>query len=310
MKTPRFAFPLFLTGSAMLSAGPIFVRVADVGVLQSAFWRLALAVPLLYVLARAMEREAPLLPPRGSVPWLFLAGFFFAADLAAWHLGIVRTELANAALLGNAAAFLFPIWGYLVARRWPTPVAALALALAAVGIGMLMGDSASVSGGHLFGDLLCFIAAVFYTGYLVVMGRARGGLSAMATLAPVTLAGAICLLPVALIAPGNVWPQDWTPVILLALGSQVVGQGLIIYALPHLTPLASGVGLLIQPVFAALLGYLWFEEILSVTDLAGIAILFVAILLVRRPSAAQPPVEKRVPPGGGAVTPPGEAPSA
>lgn len=294
----------------MLSAGPIFVRVADVGALQSAFWRLALAVPLLYALARATERDAPLLPPLKSVPWLFLAGLFFAADLAAWHLGIVRTELANAALLGNAAAFLFPICGYFAARRWPTPVAALALVLAAFGIGLLMGDSASVSGEHLLGDLLCFIAAVFYTAYLVVMGKARGGLSAMATLAPVTLAGAVCLLPVALIAPGNVWPDDWMPVILLALGSQVIGQGLIIYALPHLTPLASGVGLLIQPVFAALLGYLWFAEVLSATDIPGIAILFAAMILVRRPSAAQPPVEKRVPPGGGAVTPPGATPSA
>lgn len=296
MKTPRFAFPLFLTGSAMLSAGPIFVRVADVGVTQSAFWRLALAVPLLFLLARMTDRDAPLLPPARSLPWLFLAGFFFAADLAAWHLGIMRTELANAVLLGNAAAFLFPIWGYLVARRWPTPVAALALALAALGIGVLMGDSASVSGDHLFGDLLCIVAALFYTGYLIVMGRARGTLSAMATLAPVTLAGAICLLPLALAAPGNFWPQNWMPMILLAVGSQVIGQGLIIYALPHLTPLASGIGLLIQPVFAALLGYLWFAEVLSTTDLVGVAILLAAMILVRRPSAAQPPVEKRVPP--------------
>src|SRR5690606_22215560 len=130
MKTPRFAFPLFLTGSAMLSAGPLLVRLADVGVVQSAFWRLALAVPLLYALARFGDRNARLLPPRGAVPWLVLAGFFFAADLVAWHIGIGFTVLANATIIANSAAFLFPIWGYLASRRWPTPVAMLALLMA------------------------------------------------------------------------------------------------------------------------------------------------------------------------------------
>jgi len=309
MKTPRFAFPLFLTGSAMLSAGPLLVRLADVGVVQSAFWRLALAVPLLYGLARVADRQAPLLPPRRSVPWLILAGFFFAADLLAWHLGIGYTVLANATIIANSAAFLFPIWGYFVMRRWPTPMAALALVMAAIGIGLLMGQSASLSADHLLGDMLCFVAAIFYTAYLVVIDRARDGLSAMATLAPVTLVGALFMLPLALLAPGAFWPQDWVPVILLALGSQVIGQGLIVYALPHLQPVASGVGLLIQPVFAAVFGYVWFAEVLTPMAATGVAILFAAIMLVRRPSAAQPPVEKRVPPAGGGTTPSGEMPS-
>jgi len=310
MKTPRFAFPMFLTGSAMLSAGPLLVRLADVGVLQSAFWRLALAVPMLFALARIADRQAPLLPPRRSVSWLVLAGFFFAADLAAWHLGIGLTVLANATIIANSAAFLFPIWGYFAMRRWPTPVAASALVMAAIGIALLMGQSASLSSEHFLGDLLCFVAAVFYTAYLVVIDRARGGLSAMATLAPVTLAGALFLLPLAWFAPGAFWPRDWVPVVLLALGSQVIGQGLIVYALPHLPPLASGVGLLIQPVFAALFGYVWFAEVLTPVAATGVAILFAAIMLVRRPSAAQPPVEKRVPPAGGGATPPGARPSA
>lgn len=310
MKTARFAFPLFLTGSAMLSAGPLLVRLADVGVVQSAFWRLALAVPLLFALARLGDGDAPLVPPRRALPWLVLAGFFFAADLAAWHLGIGFTVLANATIIANSAAFLFPIWGYLVSRRWPTPVAMLALMMAAVGIALLMGQSASLSPEHFLGDLLCFVAAIFYTAYLVVIDRARGGLSAMATLAPVTLAGALFLLPLAWFAPGAFWPRDWMPVILLALGSQVIGQGLIVYALPHLPPLASGVGLLIQPVFAAMFGYVWFAEVLTPVAAAGVAILFAAIMLVRRPSAARPTVEKRVPPAGGGATPPGATPSA
>lgn len=309
MTSPRFVFPIFLAGSIMLSAGPLLVRIADVGALQSAFWRLALAAPLLLLLAKATSRGAPVLPRRG-MRWLLLAGLFFAGDLAAWHLGIARTTLANSTMLANSAAFLFPIWGYFLARRLPTRLASLALLLAVAGIGLLMGQSASISSAHVTGDLLCFLAAVLYTGYLISMDRARGGLSALAALAPVTAVSALFLLPAALLAPGALLPTDWTAVILLALGSQVIGQGLIVYALPHLPPLASGVGLLIQPIFSALLGYLWFAEVLTLLDVVGIAVLFAAILIVRLPSATEPAVEKRVPPSGAAVIPPPDRPPA
>jgi drug/metabolite transporter (DMT)-like permease len=290
MKTPRFVFPIFLLGSAMLSAGPLFVRLADVSALSSAFWRMALAVPLLFAVALITDRGTPLLPRSGRL-WLVLAGALFAADLSAWHFGIGRTSMANATMLGNSAAFLFPVWGYFVVRQWPTRAAALALCLAVIGIALLMGQSASISTGNLFGDLLCFTAAVFYTAYLVVMDRSRGALSAMGALAPATAAGAICLLPFALVAPGAFWPQDWVPVVLLALSSQVVGQGLVIFALPHLPPIASGVGLLSQPAIAALIGYIWYGEVLTPMDLAGVTLLFAAILIVRRPGAVQPPIK-------------------
>lgn len=304
MTAPRFVFPLFLLGSIILSAGPLFVRFADVGAVQSAFWRLAIGAPMLFVLVRAVEGRIPRPPSGWSIIWILLAALFFAADLASWHLGIERTTLANSTLLGNAAAFLFPIWGYLMVRRWPTPMAALALLLAAVGIGTLSAQSASVSAVNLNGDLLCLLAAVFYTAYLIAMNKARAGLSALSALGYATVAGALFLLPVALLDVGAFWPRDWTPLLLLALSSQVAGQGLIIYALPHLPPLASGLGLLVQPLFSGLLGYLWFAEILTMIDVAGMAMIFVAILLVRRPSRAMPAVEKRVPPTlGGAQAP-------
>jgi drug/metabolite transporter (DMT)-like permease len=304
MTAPRYAFPLFLLGSAILSAGPLLVRLADVGPMQSAFWRLAIGAPFLILLVRATEGRFPSLLPRKAAGWLLLAGFFFAADLASWHFGILRTTLANSTLLANSTAFLFPIWGYAVARRWPAPLAALALLLAASGIGVLAGKSASLSATNLLGDMLCLLAAVFYTVYLVVMNRAREGLSALSALVSATMVGAAFLLPAALLSDGAFWPQNWTPLIILALSSQVAGQGLIIYALPHLPPIASGVGLLVQPLLSALLGFLWFGEILTGIDMTGMMLIFAAILIVRRPSTAQPAVEKRVPPSlGGARAP-------
>lgn len=299
----RFVFPLFLLGSAILSAGPLLVRLADVGPAQSAFWRLAIAAPFLIVLARATAKERVRFLPRSGAIWLVLGGFFFATDLATWHLGIGRTTLANSTLLGNSTAFLFPIWGYLVLRQWPSRTAFAALVLGAIGVAVLASQSASISPVNFTGDLLCLLAALFYTGYLIVMDCARAGMTALSALASATMAGAVFLLPVALLAPGNFWPQDWTPLLILALSSQVAGQGLIIYALPHLPPIASGIGLLIQPLLSAVLGFLWFSEILAGQDIVGMTMIFAAILLVRGSSRASR-VEKRTPPSLGGAQPP------
>lgn len=274
---------MFLAGSAILSAGPLLVRLADVGAVQSAFWRVGLAIAPLFLLAR-LAGKPPAVPRAAThVGWFIAAGFFFAADLAAWHLGIERTTLANSALFANGASFLYPLWGYTIARAWPSRRSGGALLLAAVGLVLLMGLSAEVSPRHLAGDLLCLLAAVFYTGYLVAMDRARGATPALAALARATLVSGLMLLPVAYLAPGDFWPRDWTPLLLLALGSQVIGQGLIIFALPYLSPVASGLGLLIQPLLSAAFGWIWFGERLSMAEMSGMIAILAALVLVRLP---------------------------
>src|SRR4051794_16226850 len=97
---PRLAFAALILANLFLAAGPWMVRLADVGPVAAGFWRLALALPFLALVAARQSREQPF------AGWAMLAlvavgGIFFAADLAAWHEGILRTKLANATLFGN-----------------------------------------------------------------------------------------------------------------------------------------------------------------------------------------------------------------
>lgn len=280
----RLAFPAFLLGSAVLSGGPLLVRLADVGAVQSAFWRLALALPALFLLVRWQDPGG--LPRRAGLVAVAAGGALFAADLAVWHLGIQRTTLANATLFANATSFLLPLWMVIANRTLPSRRAAAALTVAAVGTALLMGRSAELSPRHLAGDALSLLAAVFYTGYLLVMARSRSTLGAWQALALCTLSAAVLLLPVALLAPGAFIPGDWTPLLLLALGSQVLGQGLIIWALPQVTAVQGGIGLLIQPLLSAALGWIWFAETLAAVELAGMAAILGALLMVRSERAS------------------------
>lgn len=284
--TPRrpSAAPLaaLLGANAALSFGPWLVRLADVGPVAAAFWRLALAAPLLLLLTRVARQPIPAMPRR---LWLGLGvgGLFFAADLGAWHVGILHTRLANATLFGNGASLFFTLYGFLIARTRPGRNQVTALLLAAAGLVPLLGRSYELSARNLLGDLLCLAAGLLYTGYLVAIDRARDRLPPLPALAIATLAGLAPLLAGAAGLGEPIWPRHWTPLLLLALGSQVVGQGLMVYAIGCLSPVIVGLGLLTQPAMAAAIGWLVYGERLTIADCAGAALIGAALVLVRRP---------------------------
>ena len=128
------AVPALIIANIALAIGPWLVRIArvdgHVGPIGSGFWRLTLALPILLI---AMRRESGVRPVnmRTLLFAALMSGLFFAADLAAWHLGILHTRLSNATLLGNVTAILFPIYGFIVARSLPSrrPVSSTHLTL-------------------------------------------------------------------------------------------------------------------------------------------------------------------------------------
>jgi len=278
----RFAFAALLVGNAALAFGPWMVRLADTGPVAAAFWRLALALPFLWLLARAVGRPVrlpswPLLVAIGG------AALFFAADLAAWHAGILLTKLGNATLFGNFASFAFAAYGLWLVRRLPTVVQGLALSLAAAGTVLLMSGSYELSPSHLKGDLLALAAGLLYFGYLVLVERARQAVGSLSVLFLATALGAPFLLLASLGLGERIVPTDWTPLLLLALGSQVVGQGLLVYSIGVLPPLVVGLALLTQPAISALIGWTAYGENFSLTDWLGAIAIGVALVLVRLP---------------------------
>ena len=281
-KSHPLAFAALLVGSTALAFGPWLVRLAGVGPVAAGFWRLFLALPFLFVIA-ALSRQPVHWPRKSLVLVVALGGFFFAADLAAWHAAINLTKLGNATLFGNTSSLIFAAWGLWLARRWPSTVQGAALLLAAVGSALLMGSSAELSARHLRGDLLAMLAGLLYFGYLVCVQSARGSLQPLPLLFIASAFGAALLLPFSLGLGEQVVPADWSFVVILALSSQVLGQGLLVYAMGSLSPLIVGLTLLTQPAISALVGWLVYGETLSPLDWIGAVAIAAALVLVRLP---------------------------
>ena len=283
-----FAFAALLTGSSALALGPWLVRLAGVGPVAAGFWRLALALPFLLVIARVAGQPVHW-PGRALGVIVAFAAFFFAADLAAWHTGIHMTKLGNATLFGNVASFAFAAWGLWLVRSWPSPVQAASLVLAAVGTVLLMSSSAELSLRNLHGDMLALAAGLLYTGYLIGVERARERLAPLPLLFLSSAIGAAMLLPVAGLLGETIVPENWTFVVILAISSQVIGQGLLVYAIGALPPLVVGLALLTQPAISALVGWLAYGETLQPLDWVGAAAIAAALVMVRLPQRGVQP---------------------
>jgi drug/metabolite transporter (DMT)-like permease len=269
-----------LTGNVALALGPWFVRVADTGPVSAGFWRVALAMPVIALLARA-NRQPLTGIPRGVLLAVLIGGVLFGLDIASWHIGIEFTRLANAAVFGNVGSLILMVWGFIAWRRLPKDREWPALLAALAGAAILMGRSLEISPQTFYGDLLCLTAGILYAGYLVILQDARQTLGNWSLLAWSCCGSIPVLLAIALALGEPVWPTDWRPIVGLFVSSQLIGQGCLVYALRHFSPLVIGIALLTQPAVAAVVGWISFGEVLTGVDLLGVALVGSALVLAK-----------------------------
>jgi drug/metabolite transporter (DMT)-like permease len=277
-------FALF-AGAIFIALSPIWVRVSEVGPTASAFWRVTLAVPLLWILFAFNSNSRKTLNKREFKPLLF-TGIAFAGDLAFWHWSIQFTSVANSTLLANLASIFVTLAAWVLWKQRPSGLFLAGLASALLGVGLLVRASLGFSPTALLGDGLGVVTAMFYAWYLLsVKGLRDRGAATLQLMAVTTTITAVILLPVALLSGEPLLPQTqagWLKLLGLAWISHAAGQGLIAYALAQLPAAFSAVGLLLQPVIAAGFAWLLLAEPLSAMQCTGGAVVLFGIYLAHR----------------------------
>jgi drug/metabolite transporter (DMT)-like permease len=290
------AFACLLAGGCCIAFAPIFVRLSDTGPVASAFWRVALAAPILWAMVGwESVRKSSRTPQSRNRSWtrfrpLLLAGVFFALDLGFWHWSIVWTSVANSTLLANLAPIWVTLAGWLLWKQRVTRAFLAGMCVALAGMFVLVGPNFSIGGTRLAGDALAALTAVFYGSYMLAIKAARdAGAPTASLMAWSSTITAVALLPFALLSPQPVLPAampGWLVLLGLAIVTQVLGQGLIAYAFAHLPASLSSVSLLIQPVVAAFVAWLLFAEAVGPAQWIGGAIVLTGIWLAKRASQA------------------------
>ena len=276
------AVAALLAGAVAIAVSPLLVKVSEAGPVATGFWRVALALPVLWAWSLMGRRG----PDAGGFTadrrMMVAAGVLFAGDLAVWHWSILLTSVANATLLANLAPIFVTLTVWLFYRRRPGGGFLAGMAVALAGVAALLGGDFRLSGGELAGDCLGVLTAMFYAGYQLAVKQVRARASTATVMAWSGLVTAALLLPIAMLSGEPILPvtaAGWLKLVGLALISQAAGQSLIAYAMAHLPATFSSVGLLLQPVMAALFAWALLGETLGGVEIAGGVAVLVGIYI-------------------------------
>ena len=265
-----------------MGASPIFVRLADVGPLTSAFWRVALALPLLYAWMRLAD--GPEAAGERFSRAAILSGLAFSGDLFFWHLAIVHTSVANATFFATTAPIWVVLFGWLLFRQRVTGGVLAGLGLCLVGGSALIAHSFEFKPTGALGDAFGVATGVFFGLYFLAVQAARRTASAARLTFEATLITAAILFVVALMAERSMLPhtvQGVAALLAMAWISHCGGQGLLSIALGRLPAAFSSLVIFLEAIAAAGFAYLILgEPVTWAQALGGLAIL-VGIFIAR-----------------------------
>ncbi len=299
-----------LLGAVCIGFAPLWVRWSETGAVATAFHRLLLALPVLALWAARDRAARPVPWTRADRLWTLAAGAFFALDLAAWHLAIQLTSVANATLLANFAPIFVTVGAWIFLRESVGTRFAAGMAVSLGGAWLLTGASLGSDSSHVKGDLLGLITAAFYGAYQLCVARLRrrhpsGRILFFGSLTSIPLLGLIAWALGEKLLPDTA--RGWVVLLGLAATAQILGQGLITHGFAHLPAGYSSLVLLVQPLVAAAAAWILLAESMSGPQLLGGLILLAGIALARRSATPTAATAAPGPPDGncaGASPPP------
>ncbi len=271
-----------------MSVSPTLVRLADVGPFASAFWRVGLALPVLWLWMRQAEASAAIRPSKRWSLAAVLAGLAFAGDLFFWHLSIMKTSIANATLFATAAPIWVVVFGWLLFRRRVGGPVLTGLGFCVAGGAILVSQSFSFDPDHAIGDAFGIVTGIFFGLYFLAVGAARDKTSAGRVTLHLSLVATSVLFVVALLFEPHFLPHSgrgWVTLLALALISHVGGQGLLSVALGRLPPVFSSLVIFLEAIVAALIAWVVLGEPVSAAQALG-GLIVVAGIWIARPRHA------------------------
>ena len=285
----KFSAPvaLALIGSACTSSSAIVVRLAGQAAGTTGFYRCALAVPGLALLAGIESRR---LGGRASRDRLAAAGagVFLGVDLVLWAHSIYDVGAGVATVLGNLQVIFVAAIAWVVMRERPQRDLLIALPVVAAGVVLVGGLAGGAAAGDrpLAGVSFGVATSLSYALFIILLRRTAGnGRHGAGVLLDATVGAALAALVLgAVLGEMNFSPPlgalGWLAV--LALTSQTIGWLLITSALPRLPAVVSALLLLFQPACSLVLAAVVLSEVPGALQVLGAVMVCCGVLLGAR----------------------------
>ena len=276
------AWLMLVGGVLCISWSTLWVKLAHVGGVASAFWRCAIPAALL---APWLPKVLRRIPDRQSLGFCVAAGLVFGVHFCVWNSGILMTDATRGTLYPNMAAFWFTLAAMFFHGERPSWRVWSGLGLAAVGLVTLSFPKLG-GGAPMLGDLLCFLVSFTYAAYLLCSKSARLKLSAFDFLT-------VCI-PVSALTIGGIAfatatpltgfpPAAWGALAGLGLVTHLAGSLMLIDALGRIPAGPAGSVMLFQSPFAALWAWPVLGEKPDAALISGGALMLAGVALATKP---------------------------
>lgn len=276
-------------GVIAISLSTLWVKLAGVPGVSSAFWRCAFpALVTLPLLPGAIRR----IPDRKTLLLCLGAGVIFGAHFALWNHGILLTDSTRGTLYPNVAVIWFTLAAMALHGERPTRRVFAGLGLSMAGLVTLAAPKFT-GGGALLGDALCFLCSFSYASYLLLSKTARLRIAAKDFVITAVPASAITIGIIAtyIHAPLTGFPPSaWAPLLGLGLITHLGGSLLLVDSLGKLPAGPAGAVLLLQAPFAALWAWPILGERPDSALIVGGLVVLAGVRLATRPDTK--PVER------------------
>jgi len=194
------------------------------------------------------------------------------------NVGLKHTSTSNVAFITGLFAVFTPAFEALLHRRPPRPEVLAAVVLAVGGMFLLTGAGVSIG----FGDAMALVAAAAFGAWYVLLGETASRFDFVSLTAVQLAATCLLSLPGALVSGfGTVTGKVVVAVVVTAVGSSALAVSLSTWAQRRVEASRASLINLLEPVVAAIVGYVLGERI-GGWGAAGAALILVAILVAER----------------------------
>lgn len=268
-----FSMPylVLITSLVVLSQSGIFIRLAEADAVAIGFWRMVLALPVIFLLL-VWKKQLAVIFSLSKRQWVFLilCGFFLFSHFYTWFLSVQKTSLAHSMILFCTNPLFTALGAWVFFRekmRWSHGVAMI---FCFFGIYLLLSEKEGIH--TLEGDVLGVVCSILFSAYVLTGKGLRAKLSNL-PFASVTYSACALFFCALMIFQGVPFfeysMKSWLAFAALAYGSTLLGHSLFTHSLQYFHVNVLSISTLVEPALTAISGYFLFQEEVSPRGIWG-----------------------------------------
>lgn len=274
---------MIVIGIIGISLSAIFVKYSQAPSAVTAAYRLLWTVLLMspVVFFNKRNRTELLQTAPKTIGLCTVSGIFLALHFFTWFESLKYTSVASSTTIVCTEVIWVALGFCLFLKGRMKPKAVLAIAVTLAGSVLIAWSDSGSGGSHFYGDMLAILAAVAVAVYTLIGRIARATVSTTVYTYLVYTASAVTLVLLtvfqgqSLIGHG---PSGIIVGLLLSIFSTILGHSIFSWCLKYFSPAFVSASKLCEPVAAAVFAVFLFQEIPSILQILGGAVILGGVI--------------------------------